>query len=93
MKIGINGLGRIGRSILRQSLNNEDINICIINDLNPDINNISYTINYDTIYGPLKNKVLVSDNKILLPNGKKVEVHSKNSKKKSLGRIVMLITS
>jgi glyceraldehyde 3-phosphate dehydrogenase len=79
MKIGINGLGRIGRSILRQSLNNEDINICIINDLNPDINNISYTINYDTIYGPLKNKVLVSDNKILLPNGKKVEVHSKNS--------------
>ena len=65
MKIGINGLGRIGRSILRQSLNNEDINICIINDLNPDINNISYTINYDTIYGPLKNKVLVSDNKIL----------------------------
>ena len=79
MKVGINGLGRIGRSILRQSLNDEEINICIINDLNPDINNICYTINYDTIYGPLKNKVLVSDNKILLPNGKKVEVHNKNS--------------
>ena len=33
IKVGINGFGRIGRSVFRQSLENSDIEIVGINDL------------------------------------------------------------
>ncbi len=79
MRIGINGLGRIGRSIFRHSIKDKDIEICAINDLNPDINNICYTLNYDTIYGPLQNQVSSSEGKIILDNHKEVELFNKHS--------------
>ena len=37
MKIGINGLGRIGRAIFRRALEMDDVEISIINEVNPDI--------------------------------------------------------
>lgn len=55
INIGINGLGRIGRSILR-SIDPSKINVKIINEINPDKNNIVYTTNYDTIFGKNENK-------------------------------------
>jgi glyceraldehyde 3-phosphate dehydrogenase len=79
IKIGINGLGRIGRAIFRHSLKNKDFQICVINDLNPDINNIAYTLNYDTIYGSLNNPVSVSNEKIFLANDEEVKVFNKTS--------------
>ena len=51
IRLGINGLGRIGRHILRLALQEENIEVVCINDINPDIKNWVYTINYDTIYG------------------------------------------
>ena len=68
MKIGINGLGRIGRAIFRRSLEMEDIEICVINEINPDIGNIAYTLNYDTIYGPLQKPVTVVGDSLHLDN-------------------------
>jgi glyceraldehyde 3-phosphate dehydrogenase len=65
MKLGINGLGRIGRAIYRRSLEMDDIEICIINEANPDIGNIAYTLNYDTIYGPLNNPVKAIGNNLV----------------------------
>ena len=56
IKIGINGLGRIGRSLLRQLINNHEIEIKLIYDINPDVENICYMINYDSIYGNLDDK-------------------------------------
>ena len=78
MKIGINGLGRIGRAIFRRALEMDDVEICAINEANPDIGNICYTLNYDTIYGSLDNPIKVSGNKLVLENGKSISVSNCN---------------
>jgi len=53
LKVGINGMGRIGRAIFRSNLLKKYFQVVAINDINPDIKNIAYTINYDTLYGRL----------------------------------------
>ena len=74
MKIGINGLGRIGRAIYRRCLEMDDIDICIVNEVNPDIGNIAYTLNYDTIYGPLRNPVIVAGTNLVAEREGKIAV-------------------
>ena len=64
IKIGINGLGRIGRHILRLAMKDPRIKVVGINDINPDIGNWAYTINYDTIYGKSKLKFIKDSNKL-----------------------------
>ncbi|RNC86067.1 MAG: aldehyde dehydrogenase [Balneola sp.] len=56
IRIGINGIGRIGKAIFRNNLKNNFFDVVAINDINPDINNIAYQINYDTLYGKLDDK-------------------------------------
>jgi len=53
IKVGINGFGRIGRAIMRVNMENPRFDVPIINDINPDIESVAYTINYDTTYGSL----------------------------------------
>jgi glyceraldehyde 3-phosphate dehydrogenase len=63
MKIAINGIGRIGRSVLRVALN-KNIEIVAINDL-MDINLAAYLIKYDTTRGILEKQVEIIDDNIL----------------------------
>ncbi len=63
-RIGINGLGRIGRAILRSNLEKNLFEIAVINDLNPDVANLAYTLNYDTVYGRLNNQFSYSSQSI-----------------------------
>ena len=55
IKIGINGFGRIGRAIFRVNAQKQYFEVVAINDINPDNENIAYTLNYDTLYGRLDN--------------------------------------
>jgi glyceraldehyde 3-phosphate dehydrogenase len=57
IKIGINGFGRVGRAIFRQTVNCKKFRVAAINDLDNDINNHAYLLKYDTTYGRLNNKV------------------------------------
>ncbi|MGV6807613.1 MAG: type I glyceraldehyde-3-phosphate dehydrogenase [bacterium] len=50
MKVAINGLGRIGRSVLRILLKYEGISVVAINDLF-DNETLKYLVNYDTVMG------------------------------------------
>ncbi len=50
-KILLNGVGRIGKAILRIANSSDTIEIVSINELNQNINNIAYFINYDSTYG------------------------------------------
>lgn len=68
MRILLNGIGRIGKSILRISHNIKDFDIIAINELNPNIKNIAYTINHDSTYGNLEDKYLVVNNYLLNKN-------------------------
>jgi glyceraldehyde 3-phosphate dehydrogenase len=51
MRVLLNGLGRIGRSILKIALERQEFEIVAINELNQNIENIAYSINYDSSYG------------------------------------------
>ena len=64
LNIGINGFGRIGRVISRIIENRYDLNLVVVNDINPDIENINYLLNYDTNYGRLDNPSIVKQNSI-----------------------------
>ena len=56
IKVGLNGLGRIGRHIFKMCVNDPLIELVGINEVNPDLNNWAYTLNYDSIYGTSKRK-------------------------------------
>ena len=56
IKVGLNGLGRIGRHIFKMCVNDPLIELVGINEVNPDLNNWAYTLNYDSIYGTSEKK-------------------------------------
>ena len=56
IKVGINGFGRIGRNVLRASLDNPEIEIVAANDLT-DTKTIAHMLKYDSILGPLHAEV------------------------------------
>ena len=43
IKVGLNGLGRIGRHIFKMCVNDPSIELVGINEINPDLNNWAYT--------------------------------------------------
>ena len=60
IKVGINGFGRIGRNVLRVSLNNPAIEIVAVNDLT-DTKTLAYLLKYDSVLGPLAQEVQAED--------------------------------
>ena len=60
MNISILGFGRIGRDLLRQTLNDDLINIVSISDI-ADKDNLIYLLKYDTIYGKLDAEIETTD--------------------------------
>jgi glyceraldehyde 3-phosphate dehydrogenase len=52
VRIGLNGFGRIGRNVMRASLENDDVEIVGINDVMDD-DEIDYFAQYDTVMGEL----------------------------------------
>lgn len=64
IKVGLNGLGRIGRHIFKMCIDDPLIELVGINEVNPDLNNWAYTLNYDSIYGQAKYKSKVKNKKI-----------------------------
>ncbi len=74
VKVGINGLGRIGRMVLRSIIENnrKDIDVVAINNrANSEIS--SFLLKYDTIHGKLKAKINCTENDIEI-NGKKINL-------------------
>lgn len=69
IKIGINGFGRIGRAIFRNNLNKQFFEVVAINDINPDNDNIAYTLNYDTLYDRLEENYRVEGDALVSPDG------------------------
>jgi glyceraldehyde 3-phosphate dehydrogenase len=72
VKVGINGFGRIGRNVLRASLNHSNIEIVAINDLT-DAKMLAHLLKYDSVHGTLAEEVTV-DGDYLVVGGKKVKV-------------------
>ncbi len=56
VKVGINGFGRIGRNILRASLNDPGIEFVAVNDIT-DPKTLAHLLKYDSVLGVLDAKV------------------------------------
>src|SRR3954465_4558557 len=56
IKVGINGLGRIGRNVVRAGLDNPEIEFVAANDLT-DTKTLAHLLKYDSILGQLKSSV------------------------------------
>ena len=72
VKIGINGLGRIGRMVVRAIIENKYKNIEIKHINNRSNSEVSASLlKYDSVHGQFKSKVNFDKNNIIL-NGKKI---------------------
>lgn len=79
VKIGINGFGRIGRLVFRESYNRDNVEIVAINDL-LDVNNLAYLLKYDSVHGRFQGDVEVIDDKLYV-NGKHIRVTAEREPK------------
>jgi len=69
--IGINGFGRIGRYFTRMSLENENVNVAVVNDL-ADIKTLAHLFKYDSVHRGLKHEFKIEGNTLVFENGKTI---------------------
>ncbi|SHG99290.1 type I glyceraldehyde-3-phosphate dehydrogenase [Flagellimonas flava] len=63
INVGINGFGRIGRTLFRLLQVHPHINVVAINDL-ADARTLAHLLKYDSIHGTLEANIFARDNKI-----------------------------
>lgn len=69
--IGVNGFGRIGRYFTRMSLEANNVEVTVVNDL-ADINTLAHLFKYDSVHRKLKHEFNVEGNKLVFKNGKQI---------------------
>ena len=69
-KVAINGLGRIGRAILKLAIDEPAIELVAVNDL-VDVENLAYLLRFDTVYGRYSKPVVI-DGADLVVAGRKL---------------------
>ncbi|AUH50143.1 hypothetical protein CXB49_04565 [Chromobacterium sp. ATCC 53434] len=57
LKVGLNGLGRIGRTLFRINQQRQLFDLVLINDVQQDAANLAYLLKYDSIHGPLPERI------------------------------------
>jgi len=72
VKLGINGFGRIGRIVFRESFNRANVEVVAINDL-LDVDHLAYLLKYDSVHGRFNGKVEVREGKLYV-NDKPIRV-------------------
>ena len=72
VKLGINGFGRIGRIVFRESYNRDNVEVVAINDL-LDVDHLAYLLKYDSVHGRFAGKVEVKDGKLFV-NDKQIRI-------------------
>jgi len=72
LKVAINGFGRIGRTIFRAGLNNDNIEFMAINDLT-DPSTLAHLLKYDSVHGVLNADISSTDHSLIV-NGKEIEI-------------------
>ena len=73
IKVGINGMGRIGKLTLQVALEKGDVEIVAVNDPFLAADYMAYMLKYDTVHGRFNGEVSGKDN-ILTVNGKEIKV-------------------
>jgi glyceraldehyde 3-phosphate dehydrogenase len=78
VKIGINGFGRIGRLVMRATLENfKDVEVVAINDPFVNVDYMAYMLKYDTVHGRYDGEVSYDEAEgVLIVNGKKIKAYA-----------------
>jgi len=71
IQVGINGFGRIGRSVFRILSERDDINVAVINDLF-DNEQLAYLLKYDTVMGIFRKEVRATSDALYVDDQKVV---------------------
>lgn len=79
LKMGINGFGRIGRLVFRESVKRNDVEVVAINDL-LDVEHLAYLLEYDSVHGRFDGTVKVKDGHLEV-NGKTVRITAERDPK------------
>ncbi len=79
IRIGINGFGRIGRNVLRASLDDPELEFVALNDLT-DAKTLAYLLKYDSVHGTLPVSVEAKDDQIVV-DGKALTILAKKDPK------------
>ena len=74
MKIGINGMGRIGRAALKVINDTPGLEVVAVNDIVP-AENIAYLLKYDTVYGVYNKEVSHTEDSLTV-DGNKIQFTS-----------------
>jgi glyceraldehyde 3-phosphate dehydrogenase len=79
LKIGINGFGRIGRLVFRESTKRDGVEVVAINDL-LDVEHLAYLLKYDSVHGKFDGTIEVKDGNLVV-NGKTVRITAERDPK------------
>src|SRR3989304_2086900 len=72
IRVAINGFGRIGRNLLRASLQDQEIEFVAVNDLT-DSKTLAHLLKYDSVHGILHADLKVQD-QFLVVQGRPIRV-------------------
>ncbi|MDH4226655.1 MAG: type I glyceraldehyde-3-phosphate dehydrogenase [Deltaproteobacteria bacterium] len=72
VKIAINGFGRIGRNVLRASINEKSLEFVAINDLTAP-STLAHLLKYDSVYGRFDGEISATEHSIIV-NGREIKV-------------------
>ncbi|WP_297690891.1 type I glyceraldehyde-3-phosphate dehydrogenase [uncultured Eudoraea sp.] len=72
LKIGINGFGRIGRLVFRESVKRDNVEVVAINDLLA-VEHLAYLLEYDSVHGRFDGSVAIEDGNLVV-NGKTIRI-------------------
>ena len=79
VKLGINGFGRIGRIVFRETYNRDNVEVVAINDL-LDVEHLAYLLKYDSVHGRFNGNVEVKDGQLYV-NDKYIRVTAEKDPK------------
>lgn len=72
IKLGINGFGRIGRIVFRETIKRNDIEVVAINDL-LEVDHLAYLLKFDSVHGRFDGTIEVRDGQLYV-NDKLIRV-------------------
>ncbi|MAP79739.1 MAG: type I glyceraldehyde-3-phosphate dehydrogenase [Aequorivita sp.] len=90
--VGINGFGRIGRSVFRLLLNDPTIQVVAINDLSTPAT-MSHLLKYDSIHGVLNEDISFSEKQITVAGNSVRFTSEKNIENIPWGKVDVVIES
>ncbi len=77
-RIGINGFGRIGKLVLRASMDRDDVEVVGINDPFMTAEYAKYMLEHDSIHGRFDKEVVATDNSLVV-DGHEIKFYSEKN--------------